>query len=132
MSPFRRLLAYVFRYRRDFLIGLVCVVGAQSVALVAPLVLMRMLQTDPKRGATLVEELAKGDFNGLVDDVGRFMDTPEGRKVVAEFNKAFPRPHDDAVRLRISVTGGAALRLRLEVHPEALRLLPLFGAHGPD
>jgi ATP-binding cassette subfamily B protein len=39
VSPFRRLLAYVFRYRRDFLIGLVCVVGAQSVALVAPLVL---------------------------------------------------------------------------------------------
>jgi ATP-binding cassette subfamily B multidrug efflux pump len=39
VSPFRRLLGYVFRYRRDFLIGLVCVVGAQSVALAAPMVL---------------------------------------------------------------------------------------------
>src|SRR5262249_37840888 len=101
-------------------------------AFVAPLLVMRMLETHPKRETTLVEELAKGDFNGLVDDLSRFTETPEGRKVIAEFNKAFPQPDDDAVRIHISVTGGAALRLRLEAHPDVLRLLPLFGTHGPD
>ena len=34
----RRLIAYALRYRRDFLIGLVCVV-CQHITLVSPLVL---------------------------------------------------------------------------------------------
>ena len=39
MSPFRRLLAYVVRYRRDFLVGLLCVIVTRGVILAAPMVL---------------------------------------------------------------------------------------------
>jgi ATP-binding cassette subfamily B protein len=39
MSPHRRLFAYVLRYRRAFLAGLVCVVGTASVGLAGPWVL---------------------------------------------------------------------------------------------
>ena len=39
MPAFRRLLPYVLRYRRAFLLGLVCVVCTRAVALAAPLVL---------------------------------------------------------------------------------------------
>src|SRR5439155_11252461 len=51
VSPFRRLLGYVLRYRREFLIGLVCVVVTQSVALAAPMVL-RYAIDDLTRGVT--------------------------------------------------------------------------------
>jgi hypothetical protein len=100
-------------------------------AFVAPLMLMHMLYNEPKREGPLVESLAKGDFSGMVDDLVRFTETPEGKKVLADFNKAFPRPDDDAARMRIRVTGGSALGLRVELHPEALRLIPLF-AYGPE
>jgi ATP-binding cassette subfamily B protein len=36
VSPFRRLLAYVRPYRRDFLLGLACVIGTTGIALTAP------------------------------------------------------------------------------------------------
>ena len=39
MSPFRRLIGYVRPYRRDFLLGLACVVGTTGIALTAPWVL---------------------------------------------------------------------------------------------
>jgi len=39
VSPFQRLLGYVLRYRRAFLVGLLCVVITQGVALAAPMVL---------------------------------------------------------------------------------------------
>jgi ATP-binding cassette, subfamily B, multidrug efflux pump len=39
VSPFRRLLGYVRPYRRDFLLGLACVVGTTGIALTAPWVL---------------------------------------------------------------------------------------------
>ena len=39
VSPFRRLLGYVVRYRRDFLLGLVCVIVTRAVALAGPTVL---------------------------------------------------------------------------------------------
>src|SRR5919109_5302064 len=38
-SPFRRLLPFVFRYRRDFLLGLGCVVVTTSIQLLSPWVL---------------------------------------------------------------------------------------------
>jgi ATP-binding cassette subfamily B multidrug efflux pump len=75
VSPFRRLLGYVFRYRRDFLIGLVCVVGAQSVALAAPLVL-RYAIDDLTRGVTRAKLVQYGLFLlgiGLVGGVFRFL-----------------------------------------------------------
>jgi ATP-binding cassette subfamily B protein len=39
VSPFRRLLGYALRYRRAFLVGLLCVVITQGVALASPMVL---------------------------------------------------------------------------------------------
>jgi len=75
VSPFRRLLAYVFRYRRDFLVGLVCVVGAQSVALVAPLVL-RYAIDDLTRGVTRAKLVQYGVALlgiGLVGGLFRFL-----------------------------------------------------------
>jgi len=51
MSPFRRLLEYVLRYRRDFAIGLGCVVVTTAVALVSPMVL-RYAVDDLTRGVT--------------------------------------------------------------------------------
>jgi ATP-binding cassette subfamily B protein len=39
MSPYRRLFAYVRRYRRDFILGLVCVVAATAIMLGSPIVL---------------------------------------------------------------------------------------------
>jgi ATP-binding cassette subfamily B protein len=39
VSPFRRLLPYVLRYRRDFLVGLVCVVITTAIQLLSPWVL---------------------------------------------------------------------------------------------
>ncbi|OLD12615.1 MAG: hypothetical protein AUJ01_16020 [Acidobacteria bacterium 13_1_40CM_3_65_5] len=51
MSPFRRLLGYVLRYRQAFLVGLVCVVITQGVALASPMVL-RYAIDDLTRGVT--------------------------------------------------------------------------------
>src|SRR6185503_12661695 len=39
VSPFRRLLSYVLRYRRAFVLGLLCVLITQGVALASPMVL---------------------------------------------------------------------------------------------
>ena len=39
MSPVRRLFGYVWPYRRDFLLGLACVIGTTAIALSAPWVL---------------------------------------------------------------------------------------------
>ena len=52
MSPYRRLLAYVVRYRRAFLAGLVCVVGTASVGLSAPWVL-KLAIDDLTRGVDI-------------------------------------------------------------------------------
>ena len=39
MTPVRRLIAYGLRYRREFFLGLLCVVANKSIALVSPLIL---------------------------------------------------------------------------------------------
>ena len=51
MSPFRRLLGYALRYRQAFLVGLLCVVITQGVALASPMVL-RYAIDDLTRGVT--------------------------------------------------------------------------------
>jgi len=61
-----------------------------------PLLLKHTLYAEPKREGSIIETLAKGDFSGVVDDVVRFTETPEGKKVMADFNKAFPRPEAEA------------------------------------
>ena len=75
MTPFRKLLGYVDRYRRAFLIGLVCVVGAQSVALAAPMVL-RYAIDDLTRGVTRAKLVEYGSLLlaiGIVGGVFRFL-----------------------------------------------------------
>ena len=75
MSPFRRLLSYVLKYRRAFLVGLVCVVITQAVALASPMVL-RYAIDDLTRGVTRAKLLEYASFLvaiGIVGGVFRFL-----------------------------------------------------------
>ena len=56
MSPLRRLIPYVTRYRRKFILGLMCVVVTRSVALAGPTVLGFAIDdlTSTYRGETIV------------------------------------------------------------------------------
>ncbi|MGB7219987.1 MAG: ABC transporter ATP-binding protein [Vicinamibacterales bacterium] len=71
MSPARRLLQYVLRYRRDFLIGLGCVVMTTAVSLVAPQVL-RYAIDDLTQGVTRAKLAAYGGLLLAVGLVGGF------------------------------------------------------------
>jgi ATP-binding cassette, subfamily B, multidrug efflux pump len=66
VSPFRRLLGYALRYRQAFLIGLVCVVITQGVALAAPIVL-RYAIDDLTRSVTRAKLL---EYAGLLLGIG--------------------------------------------------------------
>ncbi len=66
MTPFRRLLGYVARYRREFLLGLVCVVVNKAVALAGPLILSHAID-DLHRAVTRTKLLRYG---GLLLGVG--------------------------------------------------------------
>jgi ATP-binding cassette, subfamily B, multidrug efflux pump len=59
VSPLRRLTRYVFRYRRKFALGLVCVVVTRSVALAGPAVLGRA-----------IDELTRGITRGRLAGYG--------------------------------------------------------------
>src|SRR5437667_46989 len=75
VSPFRRLLSYALRYRQAFLLGLLCVVITQGVALAAPMVL-RYAIDDLTRGVTrakLVEYAFLLLAIGLVGGLFRFL-----------------------------------------------------------
>jgi len=75
VSPFRRLLGYVVRYRRDFLLGLGCVVITTSVGLAAPRVLGYAID-DLTRGVTRAKLVEYGGLLlaiGLVGGVFRFL-----------------------------------------------------------
>jgi ATP-binding cassette, subfamily B, multidrug efflux pump len=75
MSPFRRLLAYALRYRRDFLIGLACVVVTTAVTLVSPMVL-RYAIDDLTQGVTRAKLIAYGGLLlgiGLIGGLFRFI-----------------------------------------------------------
>ncbi len=75
MSPFTRLLGYALRYRRDFLLGLGCVVITTSVALVAPRVLGYAID-DLTRGVTVAKLIGYGTLLlavGIVSGVFRFL-----------------------------------------------------------
>jgi ATP-binding cassette, subfamily B, multidrug efflux pump len=75
LSPFRRLLRYALRYRRDFLIGLVCVVAASAITLASPLVL-RYAIDDLTRGVTRAKLVWYGALLlaiGIVGGVFRFL-----------------------------------------------------------
>jgi ATP-binding cassette subfamily B multidrug efflux pump len=66
MSSFRRLLGYAFRYRRDFLLGLACVIVTRGIAVTAPWVLgyaIDDLKTDVTR-TKLIE------YGGLLLAIG--------------------------------------------------------------
>ena len=59
MSPYRRLLAYALRYRRQFLIGILCVVVSRAIALTAPAILGYAID-DLGRGVTRLKLLEYG------------------------------------------------------------------------
>ena len=74
MPPFRRLLGYVLRCRRDFLYGLGCVLVTTGIALAAPKILQYAID-DLTRGVTRAKLLEYGSLLlavGLVGGVFRF------------------------------------------------------------
>src|SRR4026208_575499 len=75
MSPFRRLLGYLLRYRRDFALGLVCVVITTGLSLVAPKVLGYAVD-DLTAGGTRLNLFVCGTLMlaiGIVGAVFRFL-----------------------------------------------------------
>ncbi|MBZ5559372.1 MAG: ABC transporter ATP-binding protein/permease [Acidobacteriia bacterium] len=75
MSPYRRLLAYVLKYRTAFLLGLACVVITRAVALAAPIVLGRAID-DLTAGVTPRKLAAYGALLlaiGVVGGVFQFL-----------------------------------------------------------
>jgi len=75
VSPFRRLLGYVRPYRREFLLGIACVVGTTSIALTAPWVLKHAVD-DLTAGVTRGKLALYGSALlavGLVGGVFRFL-----------------------------------------------------------
>ena len=69
MSPVRRLLVYVVRYRRDFLTGLACVLVATGVSLTSPMVL-RYAIDDLMRGVTRAKLVEYGSLLVAIGIVG--------------------------------------------------------------
>src|SRR5918993_766024 len=75
VSPFRRLITYLRPYRREFLLGLACVVGATGVSLTAPWVLKYAID-DLTTGVTRAKLAWYGSgllAIGLVGGVFRFL-----------------------------------------------------------
>src|SRR4051794_6768775 len=75
ISPTRRLLAYMVRYRRDFLLGLACVILTTAITLTSPVVL-RYAVDDLTRGVTRAKLFEYGTLLlaiGLVGGVFRFL-----------------------------------------------------------
>ena len=66
MSPFRRLLGYALPYRRDFIIGLGCVVVTTAIGLASPLVLRDAID-DLARGVTRAK---LAEYGGLLLGIG--------------------------------------------------------------
>jgi ATP-binding cassette subfamily B protein len=75
VSPFRRLFGYVIPYRRDFLLGLLCVVATTSIALAGPRILQYAVD-DLTAGVTSRKLFLYGSLLlavGLVGGVFRFL-----------------------------------------------------------
>jgi len=68
VPAFRRLLTYVGRYRRDFVVGLVCVIVTASITLAAPKILQYAVD-DLTRGVTRTKLL---EYGALLLAVGLF------------------------------------------------------------
>ena len=71
LPPFRRLLGYAFRYRRGFLIGLVCVVVSRAIMLAAP-TLLGYAVDDLQHGVTRAKLAGYGALLLAVGVVGGF------------------------------------------------------------
>jgi ATP-binding cassette subfamily B multidrug efflux pump len=69
VTPFRRLLGYVVRYRRDFILGLGCCVANKAVALAAPLILSHAID-DLARAVTRTKLLGYGSLLLAIGLVG--------------------------------------------------------------
>jgi ATP-binding cassette, subfamily B, multidrug efflux pump len=75
MSPFRRLLGYARRYRREYFFGLICVVIGTAISLVSPIVL-RYAIDDLTAGVTRAKLLEYGGALlaiGIVGGLFRFL-----------------------------------------------------------
>src|SRR5499427_5226295 len=68
MSPIRRLFRYIWRYRREFLFGLIAVVLTSAITLVAPMVL-RYAIDDLTKGVTRAKLF---EYGGLLLAIGLF------------------------------------------------------------
>ena len=88
MPPFRRLLGYVLRYRRDFLLGLGCVVLTTGIALAAPKILQYAVD-DLTRGVTRAKLL---EYGSLLLAIGLVTTIPIA---MALFGKREPAPLAD-------------------------------------
>ena len=76
MSPFRRLLVYVARHRREFLLGLVCVVMTRALALAGPTVLGHAIDDLAPPGVTRAKLAGYGTLLlaiGLVGGLFQFL-----------------------------------------------------------
>src|SRR6516165_232601 len=74
-APFRRLLGYVLRYKRDFSLGLLCVVVTTAIALASPKILQYAVD-DLTRGVTRAKLFEYGSlllFIGVFGGVFRFL-----------------------------------------------------------
>jgi len=74
VTPFRRLLGYVDRYRRAFVLGLICSIATTVIVLLSPLVLQYAID-DLTRSVTVAKLLAYGSALlgiGVVGGVFRF------------------------------------------------------------
>jgi ATP-binding cassette, subfamily B, multidrug efflux pump len=69
MSPTRRLLAYVFRYRSDFVVGLVFVVVTTAISLASPIVLQHAID-DLTQGVTRAKLVEYGGLLLLIGMAG--------------------------------------------------------------
>jgi ATP-binding cassette subfamily B protein len=69
MSPFRRLLVYVIRYRRAFVLGLLCVIVTRAVSLASPMVL-RYAIDDLQAGVTRAKLVEYGLLLLLIGAIG--------------------------------------------------------------
>ena len=81
MSPFRRLLPYVTRYRRKFALGLACVVTTRSVALAGPAVLGRAID-DLTRSVTGAKLAGYGALLLAIGIIGAVFQFPARRILI--------------------------------------------------
>jgi hypothetical protein len=104
---------------------------ADFKAVMAPVLFVHMLMTNPKAAERLAEGVLKGDREGLVPEVIRLMTSPEHQKVLARLKETVPDTTDPKLRIQVGLSGDDRLRLRLDVHPRFAALAGLLLSDFP-